>query len=153
MTVHEIGPSAAQIALMGQRIDAGTRRIDRRRRIQTRLALAAAALGLAAAVTGAAIAVAAAGPTEQARVFDCHLTADVDGVVGRIGFDDQGVDPGSRVELALALCADRFEVLGESVPNPTACELPDLRLAVFPNVDRLDEEDFCASLGLGVARE
>lgn len=153
MTVHEIGPSPAQIALMGQRIDAGARRIDRRRRIQTRIALGAAVLGLASAVTGAAVAVAAAGAAEQARVFDCHLTADPAGDAGRIWFDDQGIDPGSRVDLAVALCADRYELLGESVPFPTACELPDLRLAVFPNVDRLEEEAFCASLGLATARE
>lgn len=153
MTTHELGPSAAQIALMGQRIDAGTRRIDRVRRVRTRIAVGAAVLGLAAAITGAAVAIAAAGAPEQARVFDCHLTADPAGEAGRIWFDDQGLDAGSRVELAVTLCADRYALLGETVPQPTACELPDLRLAVFPNVERLDEEAFCASLGLGVARE
>lgn len=153
MTAADLGPSPAQITLMEQRIGARTRHLDRIRRIRTRVAVGVAVLGLAAAVTGAAVAIAAAGAPEQARVFDCHLTADPAGDAGRIGFDDQGIDPGSRVDLAVALCADRYALLGETVPNPTACELPDLRLAVFPNVEQLSEEDFCASLGLGIARE
>jgi hypothetical protein len=155
MSEPNLGPSPAQITLMGHNIVAAIAARRARRRRQMRIAVAAGAVSLALGMTAGAVGISIA-PTElQESAFTCFLTDDPRGAFANVqNFDDlSGMDAAERVTLALESCAIGFGDAGVPAPQPTACELRDLRLGVFPNSERLDAAELCTSLGLGLPPE
>lgn len=150
MSDPRLGPTSAQITMMGHlihaRIDDGRRR--RRRRRLTAL-VGGLALAVGVAVTAAAIAVRPA-PDDQVRyLVDCHPEPALTEEYSRVLYlpdEDSDVPFGS--EFALLQCTRIYERMGVDAPNPTVCELSDLRLGVFPNRDELPADEFCLRLGL-----
>jgi hypothetical protein len=153
MSDPKLGPSPAQIAMMGHNITAriATGAARRRRRIRAGLAATVVATGLA--ITAAAIGVATATPEAQAAAYFCYLADDLGADWAAFGPLDGGPPPTgntARVASALESCEYGFGFFGVQAPAPTACELPNLQLAVFPNLERADATTFCTSLGLGL---
>ncbi|WP_395638179.1 hypothetical protein [Pseudolysinimonas sp.] len=147
-----LGPSPSQITMMGHNIVAKIAARTKRRRRRVRVAVATASLGLGLGLTAAAIGVASAPPEVLSSAFSCFPSDDLNGPVAIMGSSDdlRDLDESGRLALALELCSIAFSTQGVVSPQATACELPDLRLAVFPNVGRVDAVDFCTSLGLGL---
>jgi hypothetical protein len=151
---ERLGPTPAQITMMSHNISAVIdRRASRRRR---RLRAATAGVGLAAllgaAITAGTMSVSRAPEQTLDDTFDCFVTPDPGGVVSRVSFLDEVTEEyGSRREFALELCETVYRNRGTDVPNPTVCELPNLRLAVFPNAGNDPDDEFCTALGLGPA--
>lgn len=152
MSDPKLGPSPAQIAMMGHNIQAQLDDRARRRRRRTRgLALGVGlALLIGGSVTAAALAVRPA-PDEQIRyLVDCYptpaITPDDFGRVLFLPEENDDVPFGS--EFALMQCLRAYEREQIDAPNPTVCELADLRLGVFPNPEDIPQEQFCVALGL-----
>ncbi len=146
----DLGPSRAQIARMRGNITALILESRRRRRRHARLALGATAAAVAAVLT--------AGIVERvfpdeivAGAYVCY-TADSTGSAAHGMPYPLDLEPPSttqgQVDAALLLCGLAYAREGVDAPDPTACRLPDLRLAVFPNVARLEHHAFCTSVGL-----
>jgi len=150
MSAPQLGPSPAQITIMGHNISARIVAVKARRRRRVRMAIGAAALAIGLGVTAAGIRAATAPPAIQASMFSCYSVddprSDPTGIDAFDGIVHEGTD---RVEAALEACSYIFGQDGVQTPGPTACELPDLRLGVFPNVEQVADDEFCASLGLG----
>ena len=151
MSAPHLGPSPAQVTLMGHNIAAKIVAARARRRKRVRVAIGAGVLMAGVAITAAGIAVAAAPPEVQATGYTCFATDDPNGVFHVVPYPDDlpAPAPDQRVTAALEMCALGFSMNGVQAPHPTVCELPDFRLAVFPNQFGLEAEEFCASLGLG----
>lgn len=135
------------------------RKQARRRTLTHRLGIAAAAVVLGGAVTAATLQVAPAPRSAINNSADCY---DVDNVSANHGMavwgpsiDDVPLVPlTDRVRTALELCQDVLNrAQGSSavdLPQLTACQLPDNRLAVFPNREKKTDADLCALVGLHV---
>jgi len=151
MSAANLGPSPAQITIMGHNISARILAAKARRRRRARLAVAAGAVTVGVALTAAGIGVATAPPAVQATMFTCFPMDDPrstpTGINALDGVEHEGA---ARVAAALAACDFVFGLDGVQTPDPTACELPDLRLGVFPNVRQVDDDEFCRDLGLGL---
>jgi len=150
MSAPQLGPTPSQVTMMGHNISARIVAAKARRRRRVRLTVAAGAVALGLGITAAAIGVATAPSASRASMFWCYPADDLSSSpTGIDAFD--GVVPArtERVDAALAACDYVFGMNGIQTPDPTACELPDLRLGVFPNFERVDADEFCASLGLG----
>jgi hypothetical protein len=153
MSAPQLGPSPAQITMMGHNISARIVAAKWRRRRRVRLTIAAAGLAAGVAVTAAGIGVAAAPPDVQARGFTCYTVDDLSGVFHVVPYpqDLPAPSPSERVAAALEMCDLGYGMNGVQAPHPTACVLPDLRIGVFPNLRGLEAGEFCESLGLGLA--
>lgn len=156
-----LGPTDEQVDRMRTVILAATtpRRAHRSRRV-----VMIGTIGVAALASAAAAALIAPATTDQRNVsVDCYTAADVHAVHATTSFVDNARDRSTldslntRIARALALCeADRTAVATDpgsrtapvNIPNPTACQLDDLRLAVFPNKDGLSAAAFCSQVGL-----
>lgn len=151
MSAPLLGPSHAQITMMGHNISARIVAARARRRRQIRLTIAAGAVTVGVALSAAGIGVATAPPAVQETVFSCFPVDNPGSTVASIsaldGLAHEGAD---RVHAALEACTYLYGFNGVQSPDPTACELPDLRLGVFPNLEKVDDEEFCRSLGLGL---
>jgi len=151
MSAPQLGPTPSQITMMGHNISARIVAAKARRRRQVRVTVAAGAVALGLGITAAGIGVATAPPATRASMFSCYPADDLgSSPTGIDAFDGIVPESTERVAAALAACDYVFGVNGVPTPDPTACELPDLRLGVFPNVERVDDEEFCTSLGLGL---
>lgn len=152
MSAPTLGPSAAQITMMSHNITARIAEAARRRRRRQRIAIAGAAVGAGLAVTAAGIGVAAIAPAEQGFATSCYLTDDPRGEFTSIVFLDEqsSADDPEPAAFAIEACAVVYGNEGVLAPDPTVCELPDLRLGVFPNARALDDAAFCRALGLGL---
>lgn len=150
MTAPQLGPTDAQISLMGHNIEMLIRTETRRRRRRTRVGLAVTALGAAVSISAASILVTPASPELQQSYFDCYTTADPSQYpVDKVVFDAADLPSGlPRAQFAIQNCALSYEVHRVLVPNPTPCLLPDLRVGVFPNEAGEEPAAFCATLGL-----
>jgi hypothetical protein len=148
-----LGPSPAQITMMGHTISARIAAAALRRRRRRRIAIATVALGVGAALTAAAIGVATAPPAAQTSGITCFLADDARGEATSTDlFDEQrGAEGAQLVTYAIEQCAVIYGLKGLETPDPVACELPDLRLAVFPNLEGTDASVLCRTLGLGPA--
>ena len=153
MSEPQLGPSPAQITLMGHNISAKIVAARARRRKRIRLVIGGAALATVLGITGAAVAVATAPPEVQAKGYTCFAADDPAGVFHVVPYPDDlpAPAPDQRVLAALEMCALGFSMNGIQAPHPTVCTLPDLRLGVFPNTRGLEAVEFCRSLGLGSA--
>jgi hypothetical protein len=154
MSEPNLGPSPAQITIMGHNITARitARRTQRRR--NARLALAGGALLVGVTLTAAVYAVASAPRDAQAGTFSCYSADDLGSDFSAVAFGDHAVTDAARVAAALEACEISYGLDGVIAAQPTACELPDLRLAVFPNVETVDDvAAFCTALGLGTPPE
>lgn len=153
MSAPPLGPSPAQIRLMGHNIAAeiAARRVRRRR--HARIAIAAAGLAIGLVVTAAGIRVATAPADVQMTGYSCYQADDPRGISDSIGYPDDIEPPtaAERVDAAIEMCLIAFGHNGVHAPDPTVCELPDLRLGVFPNTFRVEDTELCRSLGLGPA--
>lgn len=151
MSDPKLGPSPAQIAMMGHNIQAQLGDRARRRRRRTRGLALGIGLGLliGGSVTAAALAVRPA-PAEQIRyVVDCYPAPAVSADFGRVLFlPEENDDVPFGSEFALMQCIRTYEREQIDAPNPTVCELADLRLGVFPNPEAIPREQFCVALGL-----
>jgi hypothetical protein len=147
---HDLGPSRAQIARMRGNITALIREAQRRRRRRARVALGATAAVVAASLTAGIVA--SVLPDEVvAGAYVCFETDDPAAVAHGMPFPvdlDPPTTTEDQVDAALLLCAIAFERERIDARAPTACRLPDLRLGVFPNVERRGDREFCSSLGL-----
>lgn len=151
MSAPPLGPSPAQITFMGHNIAARIAALRARRRRRTRLAIVGSVVAVGVALTAAGIAVATAPADVRATTFTC-FTADDPGStsVSMSLLDEQvGLEGDELVAAVLESCDIAFGMSGVTTPAPTACELADGRLGVFPNLPRLDPVAFCTSLGLG----
>jgi hypothetical protein len=145
-----LGPSPAQITIMGHNIEARIVAATARRRRQVRFTIAAAAVSVGVALTAAGIGVATVPPDVQAASFSCFSADDLRSTpVGVDAVDGVEHEGAARVAAALAACGVIFGLDGIQAPDPTACELADLRIGVFPNVEEIDADEFCGALGLG----
>jgi hypothetical protein len=145
-----LGPSPAQITIMGHNISARIVAAKARHRRQVRLTIAAGAVTVGVALTAAGIGVASAPPDVQAASFSCFSADDLRSTAAGVNALDGAVHEGAeRVAAALAACDVVFGLDGIQTPDPTACELADLRIGVFPNVDEIEADEFCQVLGLG----
>lgn len=147
---HDLGPSRAQIARMRGNITTLIREAQRRRRRRARVALGATAAVVAASLTAGIVA--SVLPDEiVAGAYVCFEADSLDATPHGMPYPVDLTPPtttAGQVEAALLLCAIAFEREGVEAPDPTVCRLPDLRLGVFPNLDRRDDREFCSSLGL-----
>lgn len=157
MTDAPLGPSSAQITIMGHNIAAAITDVARRRRRRARLVIAGTAAAIALGVSAAAIAISAVPPEYQAGTFRCYTSEDLSGPPIWISYTDpdgaSSADPSGTSEIALEVCAAEYDQIGITVHNPTVCELPDLRLAVLPNARDEDPDEFCPALGFGVPED
>ena len=154
MSEPNLGPSPAQITIMGHNIAARISTRRRQRRRTARLALAGGALLVGVTLTAAVYAVASAPREVQAGTFNCYSADALDSEFSAVWFGDHAVTAAARIAAAVEACEISYGMDGVLAPQPTACELPDLRLAVFPNVERIDDvEAFCTALGLGTLPE
>lgn len=153
MSAPGLGPSPTQIARMRARIAEGVARRTRERRRRARLTMAVSAAALAALVTAGSIVVATWPREVTAGGYLCFVADDPAATSHSIGYPTDLEPPETapeRVAAALEMCAIAYGAEGITAPHPTVCELPDLRLAVFPNLRSVDDAEFCASLGLGI---
>jgi hypothetical protein len=152
MSEPNLGPSPAQITLMGHNIVAkiAARRARRRRRVRFAVAGGVVAVGLG--ITAATIGITAAPPGIQATGYSCYVADDLGADFHVMPYpDDLTPPPGpERIAAALELCDIAYGMHGVQVSDPTVCELRDLRLGVFPNTERLEPRALCTSLGLGL---
>jgi hypothetical protein len=151
MSAPLLGPSAAQITMMGHNIAARIAEATRRRRRRRRLTVAGAVLGAGLALSAAGIGVAIAPPAVQASVVTCYFTDDTGGQFMSLNVLDEhlGASGQGRLEVAIQTCALAYGSEGVHTTDPAVCELRDLRLAVFPNADALGDDALCRKLGLG----
>ena len=155
MSEPNLGPSPAQITLMGHNIVARIAARTARRRRRVRIAIAGGAIAVGLGITAATIGITAAPPEVQAIGYSCYVADDLGAEFHVMPYPD-GLEPpagAERIAAALAMCDIAFGQYGVQVPDPTVCELRDLRLAVFPNSERLDADELCTSLGLGLPPE
>ncbi len=160
-------PTDGQIATMRREIAATIETRKHRRRVTWALAGAGSALVIAGATTAAAIYVNAA-PTDALNTsFDCYTTTDLSAPHATTVWVDDGhqttrlIPMAERVQQAIDSCVTGWTAIPTgsvkvdipNVPNPTACELRDGRLAVLPNADGADVGTFCAALGLVAPQE
>lgn len=154
MTDPRLGPSPAQIDRMRRNIGdlIAARRRERSRRVRTSVIVGAAAAALV--VSAASIVVVAMPPEVTAGSYACFTDDDLGATTHTIGYPDDLERPqttADQVAAAVELCAVAFHANGLEPPaDPTVCRLADLRLGVFPNAARLDDEALCTSLGLAV---
>ena len=158
-----LGPTDSQVTKMREAVLARARpRFTRR----TRRVAAMASLAVAGLASAAAAVIIAPATTDQQNVsVDCYTTADLSSAHATTMLTDDGRDRNSlrsiatRTSRALELCeADRRAVATDpgartspvDVPNPTVCQLGDLRLAVLPNEHAIHAAAFCKKFGLQV---
>lgn len=147
-----LGPSPAQVARMSDRIATRIVELRRRRRRRVRVAIATGSLLAIGSLTAAGFAVSRSEPEVRAAGYACYFADDRNTQPQVIGFPTDLEPPTTttgQVAAALELCDIAYGAHGQTVTDPVVCELPDLRLAVFPNARALDGDEFCASLGLG----
>ena len=147
---RDLGPSRSQVARMRGNITTLILAAQRRRRRRARLALSATAGIVAASLTvGVVIHVL---PDEiVAGAYVCFTADDPRSVSHGMPYPLDLEPPQTtedQVAAALDACAVAFAREGVSAPDPTVCRLGDLRLGVFPNIERLDGDAFCSSVGL-----
>ncbi|HWH97331.1 MAG TPA: hypothetical protein VNS80_03105 [Pseudolysinimonas sp.] len=151
MSEPKLGPSNAQITFMSHNISAriAKTRVRRRRRIELGIAAGGVVVGIA--LTAAGILVTSAPSAVQATGYSCFVADDPRSnyAVMPLPGDVEPPVGDERIALALEMCNVAFERDGTEAPYPTVCELPDLRLAVFPNLRAVGGTEFCTSLGLG----
>lgn len=152
MSTPPLGPSPAQITIMGHNIAARISALRTRRRRRIRLAIAGSVVAVGVALTAAGIAVATAPADVRATTFTCFTTDDPGSTsVSMTLLEEQvGLEGDALVTAVLESCDIAFGMSGVATPAPTVCELADGRLGVFPNVRLLDPVAFCTSLGLGL---
>lgn len=147
-SASQLGPSAAQITMMGHNISAAIATETRRKRRRIRLGLLGTGVATALALTAAGIAVATAPDAMRAGTFACYTADDLAADVRSIGLTEDSLDPSiPRTDLAVAACAIEYARVDIPLVDPAVCELPDGRLAVFPDVADRDD-GLCAALGL-----
>lgn len=147
-----LGPSPAQVARMSNRIAARIVELRRRRRRRVRVAIATGSLIVIGSLTAAGIAVSRSEPEVRAAGYSCYFSDDLTQQPQVIGFPTDLEPPTTTAGLvaaALELCDIAYGAQGITVTDPVVCELPDLRLAVFPNARALDGDELCRALGLG----
>lgn len=153
MSDPKLGPSAAQITMMGHNISSRITALRARRRRRARLLAAAGGLVVVGALTAAVIAVRPV-PEEIHGVYITCFHADDPGSTfsSSSALEDADLSTvAGRIDAALTVCDLLYGQAGVFAPAPTVCELRDLRVAVFPNQALIDDpEKFCTSLGLGL---
>ncbi len=145
----DLGPSRAQIARMRGNITTLIVAEQRRQRRQLRLALSATAAVVAASLM---LGVAATLPERiTAGTYVCFTADDTGSAAHGMPYPLDLEPPDTidgQVAAAIIVCGLAYEREGVEAPAPTVCRLADLRLAVFPNLERRDRDGFCAALGL-----
>lgn len=147
---RELGPSRAQISRMRGNITNLILSAQRRRRRRARIALVATA-GVVAASLTAGIVIRTLPDEVVAGTYLCFEADDPQAFAHGMVYPVDLTPPTSvdgQVSAALLLCATVFERENILAPDPTACRLTDLRIGVFPNLERWDDDAFCTSLGL-----
>lgn len=158
-------PTDQQVASMRQQVMTEIVTVTKRRRRRAGLTLGAALLGTVA-LTGGAFAVTQASVQSRNNTVECFTVADLGAEHATATLADNDADTGNaltptqqRVQNAIAQCEAGWNAvptdadapaLTVDVPHPTACQLGDGRLAVFPNQDDESTLSFCAGLELAV---
>jgi len=152
MSVPGLGPSPAQITMMGRNIAARIAEATRRRRRRRRIAIGGMIVAVGLALTAAGPVVASVPPAVQDAVVVCFSDDDVRSDYASIEIlpELRGARGDRLVGIAVDTCAVVYGNRGVFAPDPTVCELPDLRLGVFPNLRALDHAAFCRGLGFGL---
>jgi hypothetical protein len=160
-TTPSLPPTDAQVNTMRREVFTAIAKRHRRSH-KTRIALfSGAAVLVLGATTAGVVAVQIASVDALNTSFDCYTTtnlADPHGTSAYEGNDRQTIHELSmseRVNTAIETCVAGYNAeptVGDAervdVPNPTACVLPDKRLAVLPNKDDNAPEMFCRQIGL-----
>lgn len=156
-------PTDQQVAAMRQHVMTEIVTVSKRRRRRAGLTLGAALLGTVA-LTGGAFAVSQASVENRNNTVDCFTVADSSAEHATATIADNDANTGNtltpvqqRVQNAIAQCEAGWNAVPTDpnapdatveVPHPTACQLGDGRLAVFPNTDDESTSAFCAGLEL-----
>lgn len=158
-------PTDNQVAAMRQHVMTEISTVTRRRRRRGGLTLGAALLG-AVALTGGAFAATQASVEARNNTVECYTAADTSADHATATIADNDANTSStltptqqRVQNAIAQCEAGWNAVPTDpdapastadVAHPTACQLGDGRLAVFPNQDDESSSSFCAGLELAV---
>ena len=160
-TTRELPPTDAQVDTMRREV-LTTIALRSKRRHKTRLALVSGAAAIIlGATTAGVVAVQIASVDALNTSFDCYTTTTLSDPHGTSTYEDDGRQKihellmSERVAKAIETCIAGYQAIpteGEPeqvyVPNPTACVLPDQRLAVLPNEENKSPGTFCRELGL-----
>lgn len=160
-TTQSLPPTDAQVDTMRREVLTAIAKRHRRSH-KTRIALfsGAAALVLGATTAGV-VAVQIASVDALNTSFDCYTTTNLADPHGTSAFEDNDrqttreLSMSERVATAIETCVAGYNAVPTAgkderveVPNPTACMLPDKRLAVLPNKEGKAPQAFCRQIGL-----